>query len=90
MKNQDILSNGELKRIENLKEFNVPKNLADWRLNLNLDLQEEDKLSMNSKFMNQDLFQWSEFQIDKFMINLGKPEIDSFKMEELRFLVLST
>jgi hypothetical protein len=24
------------------------------------------------------------------MINLGKPEIDSFKMEELRFLVLST
>ncbi len=57
MKNQDILSNGELKRIENLKEFNVPKNLADWRLNLNLDLQEEDKQFMNSKFMNQDLFQ---------------------------------
>lgn len=57
MKNQDILSNGELKKIENLKEFNVLKNLADWRLNLNLDLQEEDKQFMNSKFMNQDLFQ---------------------------------
>lgn len=57
MKNQDILSNGELKKIESLKEFNVLKNLADWRLNLSLDLQEEDKLFMNSKSMIQDLFQ---------------------------------
>jgi hypothetical protein len=29
MKNQDILSNGKLKKIEKLKEFNVLKSLAD-------------------------------------------------------------
>ena len=56
MKNQDILSNGKLKKIEKLKEFNVLKSLADWRLNPSLDLEEKDKLSMNSKSMLQDLY----------------------------------
>ena len=56
MKNQDILSNGKLKKIEKLKEFNVLKSLADWRLNPSLDLEEKDKLFMNSKSMLQDLF----------------------------------
>jgi hypothetical protein len=56
MKNQDILSNGKLKKIEKLKEFNVLKSLADWRLSPSLDLEEKDKLSMNSKSMLQDLY----------------------------------
>ena len=56
MKNQYILSNGKLKKIEKLKEFNVLKSLADWRLNPSLDLEEKDKLSMNSKSMPQDLY----------------------------------
>jgi len=55
-KDQDKLINGELKKIEKLKEFNVLKSLADWRLNPSLDLEEKDKLFMNSKSMLQDLF----------------------------------
>jgi hypothetical protein len=56
MKNQDILSNGKLKKIEKLKEFNVLKNLVDWRLNLSLDLEERDRLFMISNIMHQDQF----------------------------------
>jgi hypothetical protein len=56
MKNQDILSNGKLKKIEKLKEFNELKNLVDWRLNLSLDLEERDRLSMISNIMHQDQF----------------------------------
>lgn len=56
MKNQDILSNGKLKKIEKLKEFNELKNLVDWRLNLSLDLEERDRVSMISNIMHQDQF----------------------------------
>lgn len=56
MKNQDILSNGKLKKIEKLKEFNELKNLVYWRLNLSLDLEERDRVSMISNIMHQDQF----------------------------------
>ena len=56
MKNQDILSNGKLIKKEKLIEFNVLKNLADWRLNLSLGLEEKNRLSMNSNSMLKDLF----------------------------------
>ena len=56
MKNQDISSNGKLKKIEKLNEFNELKNLVDWRLNLSLDLEERDRLFMISNIMHQDKF----------------------------------
>lgn len=55
MKNQEILNNGKLKKIEKQKEFNVLKNLVDRRLNRSLDLEERDRLSMNNNnIMYQD------------------------------------
>jgi hypothetical protein len=88
MKNQDILSNGKLIKKEKLIEFNVLKNLADWRLNLSLGLEEKNRLSMNSNSMLKDLFKYLEFQTNKSMSNPTKVEIDSFKLEELRCLDL--
>jgi len=57
MKNQDILSNGKLIKKEKLIEYNVIKNLADWRLNLSLDLEEKNRLSMNNNSVFKDLLQ---------------------------------
>lgn len=56
LKNQDILNNGKLTKKEKSKEFNVLRNLADWRLNPSLDLEEKIRFSMNSRSMLKDLF----------------------------------
>jgi hypothetical protein len=55
MKNQDILSNGKLIKKEKLIEFKVFKNLADWRLNLKLGMEEKNRLSMNNNSIIKDL-----------------------------------
>ena len=77
MKDQDTWNSGKLKKIEKLKKFNVLKNLEDQRLNHKLHGEEKSRsMKLNIKdqlsLVFQTMLSWS-------------LEIDTFKMEELKF-----
>ena len=75
---QDILNSGKLKKIEKLKESIVLKNLEDQKLNLKLHGKEVDRsMKLNIKGQLSLLF--------LAMLLSNSQEIDTFKMEELKF-----